>query len=362
MPTDVVQIARELLAALASNTPTDGRADQLISALGESIGAASPASAGQAMALLASGLGTLDPESAGVAARVVGAMIEAGHDARPARASMVGTLQVTIPVCVRLAADAREQVGEPPDDVEPDDREDWLAECEAEALREVGGRRPAAAESWQRLHEIWPGAIALLSVDPEARAEARELAEPCQVLQEVHEAAGWLRAMLCVFDDEPYVAIDPATRTGIVGRMSGIVENFQLNVLLMDEFPRDEPRVSKEAVEVARGSGPQQLDEQITGAWNLFTYAALTEDGGLPDPADLAHSDTWIWHEGMPADIPVLDGHRVILLGPSQSPRSWQAQRMFLALPARLTADLLDEAAVDDWLARIGAAAGSSAS
>ena len=28
----------------------------------------------------------------------------------------------------------------------------------------------AAATAWQRLHEVWPGAIALFSVDPEARA------------------------------------------------------------------------------------------------------------------------------------------------------------------------------------------------
>ena len=51
--------------------------------------------------------------------------------------------------------------------------------------------------------------------------------------------------------------------------MSGIVENFQLDTLLMDEFPRDAPRVSKDAVAVARGSGPQQIDETVTGVWNL---------------------------------------------------------------------------------------------
>ena len=59
----------------------------------------------------------------------------------------------------------------------------------------------------------------------------------------------------------------------------------------------------------------------------------------------------------MPADIPVLDGHRVILLGPAEPVRSWPAQRMFLKLPARLTAELLDEDALDGWLAKIEAAA-----
>ena len=359
MPTDIVTTARELLDALGSNTWTDGRADRLFETLGESVGRATPEAAGQALATLASGLNSLDPEPAGVASRIVGAMIEAGHDPRPARAAMLGVLQTTLPVCASLAEEARGNVGEPPEDLELDDdaAEEWVAERHEKALNVAAAARPSALESWQRLHEIWPGAIALLSVDPEARAEARELAEIAEQIEDVHEAAGWLRAMLSVLHEEPYIAIEPASRTGVVGQMSGIVENFQLNTLLMDEFPRDEPRVSKAAVEVARGSGPQQIDEDVTGVWNLFTFGALTADGTLPDPTDVAYSDTWIWNEGMPADIPALDGHRVILLDAAPNPRSWPAQRMFLKLPARLTADLLDAGAVDEWLAKIAAAA-----
>lgn len=357
MSASIVVTARELLDALGSNTWTDGRADRLIRELGGEIGRASPAASRDAMATLASGLNTLDPEPAGVASRVVGAMIEAGHDPQPARAAMLGALQQTLPVCASLADEARAEVGDAPGDLDDDEAEEWLAERGALALNEAAGRRPSAATAWQRLHEVWPGAIAMFSVDPEARAEAQDLAPIAERIEDVHEAAGWLRAMLTVLHDEPYVAIEPATRTGIVGRMSGIVENFQLTTLLMDEFPRDEPRVSKAAVAVARGEGPQQIDETVTGAWNLFTYEALQPGGGLPEPSDLAFRDTWIWNEGMPADIPVLDGHRVILLGPAPYSRSWQAQRMFLKLPARLTADLLDDGALGQWLAKIEAAA-----
>jgi hypothetical protein len=362
VPSTLVPTARELLDALGSNTWTDGRADRLIESLGGSMGRATPAESREALLTLSSGLNSLDPEPAGVASRIVGAMIEAGADPAPARAAMLGALQQTLPACASMVDEAKAEVGEPAEDLDLNDDaiDEWLADSLAHALNEVAGKRPAALEAWQRLHEIWPGAIALLSVDPEARAEARELAPVAEKIEEVHEAAGWLRAMLNVLDDEPYIAIEPATRTGIVGRMSGIVENFQLNTLLMDEFPRDEPRVSKAAVEVARGTGPQQIDEDVTGTWNLYTYGALTP-GGLADPADLAYADTWIWNEGMPADIPVLDGHRVILLGPPSPARTWPAQRMFLRLPARLTADLLDDAGVDAWLAKIEAAAGKIA-
>jgi len=354
--TDIVPTARELLDALGSNTWTDGRADRLIQTLGESIARASPAASREAMAALASGLNSLDPEPAGVASRVVGAMIEAGHDPRPARAAMLGALQQSLPVCADIADEARAEVGEPPEHLDEEEADDWLTERGAEALNEAAGRRPAAAMAWQRLHEVWPGAIAMFSVDPEARAEAQDLVPIAERIEDVHEAAGWLRAMLTVLHDEPYVAIEPQTRTGVVGRISGIVENFQLCTLLMDEFPRDEPRVSKAAVAVARGDGPQQIDETVTGVWNLFTYEALQPGGELPDAADLALSHTWIWNEGMPADIPVLDGHRVILLGPAAYSRQWKAQRMFLRLPARLTADLLGDDAVGAWLAKIEAA------
>lgn len=161
VPTDIVSTARELLDALGSNTWTDGRADRLIQTLGASIGHASPEASRQAMALLASGVHSLDPEPAGVSSRVVGAMIEAGHDPQPARAAMVGALQQTLPVCATIADEARADIGEPPEDLDEEAAEEWQAEREAEALNEAAGRRPAAAIAWQRLHEVWPGATHL---------------------------------------------------------------------------------------------------------------------------------------------------------------------------------------------------------
>ena len=103
VPTDIVPTARELLDALGSNTWTDGRADRLIETLAQSMGRAAPAESREALAMLASGLNSLDPEPAGVASRIVGAMIEAGHDPQPARAAMLGALQTTLPLCASVA-------------------------------------------------------------------------------------------------------------------------------------------------------------------------------------------------------------------------------------------------------------------
>jgi hypothetical protein len=222
-----------------------------------------------------------------------------------------------------------------------------------------------AAEAQAELDVSWPDVIALCSVDSAARRELAEFRDSLERIEEDHEGAYWIRVILGVLDSEPFVAIEPATRFGIAGRMSGVVDNFQLQVLLMDAFPaqrrrfgRKSTRVSESAAAVARGEGPQSTEETITGAWNLYDHASF-RDGRLPDAADLAAHDHWIWGEGIPGDIPVLDGHRVILLGEPSYVREFGPQRTFAHLPASLAARTLGEDEVARWLARISLRSGA---
>src|SRR5262249_12863990 len=169
-------------------------------------------------------------------------------------------------------------------------------------------------------------AIAVFSVSPSARAEARGLRDLAAKIADHHEGGHWLRLLLSVLDKEPVLAIEPQTRRGMLARMSGVVDNFQLNVLLMDAFPRSgilaRRRVPKRVADVARGLGPQQTSETVTGVWNLYTWRALEPGFGLPDPNNYGASNCWIWNEGSPEDIPVFAGRRVILLGPASYSRS----------------------------------------
>ena len=215
--------------------------------------------------------------------------------------------------------------------------------------------RPAA-KARPVLDEVWPEIIDLCSTDPDARMALARFREPVAALGENQEGAYWIAMILGVLHQAPFVAIEPGTRNGIVGRMSGVVDNFQLHTLLMHDFPGDAPRVSPSAAEIARGRGPQASDETVVGAWNLYTFGAL-RDGRLPAADDLDSTDVWIWNEGTPADIPVLDGHRVILLGPTGYKRTWAAQRTFPDLPATLEPRLLSADDLDDWFARIETAA-----
>ncbi|HUR84183.1 MAG TPA: hypothetical protein VMY78_02460 [Solirubrobacteraceae bacterium] len=359
MASELVQATRYLIAGLKTGALDEDQVDRLVRAVGATQRGASPEDSAAALLKLSEGLELPETENAEIAARVLGAMIEAGHAPQPAREPILECLRRVLPLSIELASVLRPQVGEPPPGMSEYAAGKWVSRRANEALRRAAGKMPEASEAWERLQAIWPGAIALLSVDPEGRAEGADLLPLAEQLQDVHEAAGWLTAMLSVVHDAPFVAIEPATGVGITGRMSGVVDNFQLNVLLMEAVPwTGSRRVSRAAVATASGEGPQQSTETVEGIWNLYSYAALGEDGSLPVPADDDEVDeTLIWDEGMPAHIPELDGHRVVLLGPTTFERSWRVQRMFANLPATLEREVLDEQAVASWLEKIRDAA-----
>jgi hypothetical protein len=65
--------------------------------------------------------------------------------------------------------------------------------------------------------------------------------------------------------------------------------------------------------------------------------------------------------EGSPADIPVFEGYRVVLLGPPSYERTWQSQRMFANLPANLEiTGRLSPEQVHAWLQRMAQAAAAA--
>ena len=235
-------------------------------------------------------------------------------------------------------------------------------------LQAVLGGDPAAREE---LGARWTEITSLVLSDASASAALRDLRMPLLAFDDgeaeesdAAEGAYWIGMCLAVPHQEPFVAIEPETARGIAGRMSGIGDNFQLHVLLMEAFPggerrglfgRSRPRVSEKAAAIARGKGPQAADEHVTGAWNPYIYAAY-RDGRLPDAGDWDSRHLWIWNEGTIADIPQVDGHRVILLGPPSYSRGWMAQRLF-DVRATLDARELSGSEVSDWLRRIEAAA-----
>jgi hypothetical protein len=300
---------------------------------------------------------------------VAGSLVEQGADATPLVAPVVEFLQHVTPLAVdfhdacvaQLPVDADDQ--DDGDDGDGDDGNDAEDGDDPDAaFRAIVGRlhaeMPEAAVAWRALEARYVPVIAVLAASPSARAQSRSLALSMEHLREYNGGASWLAPMLMVLDGEPILVVEPDTGLGLVGRMSGVSDNFQLHVLLMDVFPRSDsrsgPRISPKAADIVRGNvAEQQDDAPITGHWNLHAWTALQAAGRLAHDHDPSSTSHWIWNEGVPADIPAFDGHRIVVLGPPSYRRSFFAQRDFRGLRAEIDVErLLSPDEVAAWVAR----------
>jgi len=319
---------------------------------------ATPEAVGKAMAQLAPAIQLEDAERGMTVAVVCGVLVENGFDASPIAGPLMDRVRTLLEGSARLHDATMAQI--PP---EVRDGDEGISGELFEGTRSaVGASMPAEAEAWAQLEQFWPPVISMCSHSPVLRAAGKPLVDLAWRIEERHEGGHWLRLMLAVLDDEPFLAIEPSTNLGIAGRISGIVENFQLHVLLMDAFPQRgllrRRRVPQNVVDIALGNGPQGSEGTVTGAWNLYTWRALQPNLELPDPGEYASHANWVWGEGVPADIPPFDGQRVVLLGPPSYERSWGSQRMFADLKAALqVTHTLDKREVRNALQQIAHAA-----
>ena len=320
---------------------------------------------------LARNLDISDPRRAAFLALVCGALAEAGVDPDRFAEPMLQRLSLVLEAATRVVEECEKEM--PPffdeqeledddssdeESFEEDEEEDEEIEDRFEIFERIrsqlGVSWDADCAAWESLDQFWPPAIVALSVSPRLRDKFHYLIDNASRIAEYHEAGHWLGALLVVLEDEPIVVIEPSTGKGILARISGVVDNFQLHVLLMDVFPVSgmlkRRRVSRAVAEVVRGQGPQQIEESIKGAWNLYEWRAVQDGLELPDSSDYC-VECWIWNEGTPEDIPVLGGRRVILLGPPSYDRQWEAQRIFERLPADVVVEkVLTKDEVQQWL------------
>jgi hypothetical protein len=360
------QAAQNLLETARRESATETAIKAAAESLFNSVLQSSRDEVHEAMRALAGAFQLPDAKRAGLVALVCGSLVEGGYDPETIAAPLVERLGLIVEGSERLAQACLERMPKPPEKTE--DRDGGQEEDEEplrafeEAKRELAGRMPEEAAAWEALEQLWRPAIAVFSTSSRWRATARGLRQPAARIAEYHEAGHWLQLMLAVLDDEPILVIEPERRLGMLGRMSGVVDNFQLHVLLMDVFPKSgifrRRRVPARVAEIARGKGPQQTDDVVTGKWNLYTWKAVRPDLSLPAPDGFGGSDNWIWGEGVPDDIPVFEGHRVILLGPPSYVRTWRSQRMFSRLRASVepTRTLRGDEATE-WLRRMTSAA-----
>jgi hypothetical protein len=127
----------------------------------------------------------------------------------------------------------------------------------------------------------------------------------------LREELGDLVELLAVLDDEPLIVLHRPSATGYALTISGIAGNSELAELL----------------------GATLRDHGVSGQFTMVD-----------------HTGSWIGAEGRPADIPELDGRRVILLEPRPYGQSWRIDRDFPQMHPEMR---LDQVLPDAEVARL---------
>ncbi|MFG1803089.1 hypothetical protein ACGFI4_23395 [Micromonospora carbonacea] len=150
--------------------------------------------------------------------------------------------------------------------------------------------------------------------------------------------------LLRVLDGERLLVLHRATGRGWWVTIDGVADNFQLHTLLAGALAGPAERgliegltVDPAWVEVATDAPEDRFGGTVVGSFNLV-------DG----------HGKWIWNEGAPADIPLFEGVRVVVLDPPPYQRSWNNIRRFPLMAAALTVDgALTGAEAAHWLGRV---------
>lgn len=204
----------------------------------------------------------------------------------------------------------------------------------------------------------YTSAISLFSVDRSNLLKAkRKLEEKVAIAQQYSQGCYWLNLLFKTLFDASVIIIDLDTKKGIAGKINGITDNYQLQHLLMG-LPQFNPvpSISDADLAVANGSGKQIEDRDIISKWNLYNLELCAQDNwqelintdNSKNELDFRH--TWIWPEGVPNDITIHGGYRVILLSKASSERSSKVQRTFKNLKASIEVERelsIDE--INDW-------------
>lgn len=175
-----------------------------------------------------------------------------------------------------------------------------------------------------------------------------EIREAAEQLGDSVPRAHWLPGLAQVLDDEPIVVIDDASGRGFRLTMSGIGDNFQLHTLLADRLIGDPARgllagerPPRAWVAAATTGLPQRpLSDPIQRRFRLF-------DG----------TGAYLYPEGQPADIQLVQGVRVIVLHPPRGSYRWLAGRTYEHMaPALVLNEIMTAEEVRSWRSHIAPA------
>ena len=228
-------------------------------------------------------------------------------------------------------------------------------------LKTIATQMPLEAFQWAVLERVYVAPIALLSRSKTLRQQVqtrRGLIEMIASMSRDNVGAEWLNKMFAVLDDEELLVLHPEQGKGYRLRIEGIASNFDLHTLLAAALIGDPAEgwlegkaPDPDVVEALQGEASDSA-MHTSGSFNLVNYTGLQPDGTVSK--DLDSRTHWIWNEGVPSDITLFDGLRIILLTPPSYERSWNVGRTFGGMVGRLHVEqVLTVEEVRTWLTRL---------
>ncbi|WP_017591761.1 hypothetical protein [Nocardiopsis potens] len=204
----------------------------------------------------------------------------------------------------------------------PPDPDEVTAEAEQRVAARLGDTATTATICWWTIRRHALAAATMLG-DHRVRAAVRgDAALSAELIAIANQLSGTLpefdelRALLRMTGATSALVLDRATGRGFQVFFEGIGDNFQLHTLLADALVgpegqglpghRPDPRWTA----AFRDAEPDPQAGPVRGWWNL-----------------LALDGSWVWNDGVPADIPTHDGEHVLVLAEQPYPRSWNPGR-----------------------------------
>jgi hypothetical protein len=167
---------------------------------------------------------------------------------------------------------------------------------------------------------------------PELRPAAEQLSPRCS-------AAGELAALLAMPDDEVVTVLHPGMRTGFRFVVRGVADIGQFAILFADaasellpgpQVPRRFVTAYRDVDSVTAAGVPMVAESRF----QMYMPSALRPDGSLP--SGFGGCSHWLWPNTHLADVPRVEGERVVLLGPPAYRATWEVSRRFPAMTAEV--------------------------
>jgi hypothetical protein len=306
-----------------------------------------------AVVLLAPVLSDAPPSLGGSLAQYVGSLIGMDGDTSPALDTLVEYACRALEGTRQFVSLYEELIGTVPERSECGDREyEQFVSAAATRVDDPSGvaRSWMYAESW-----VQPVLYLLQRVDVRRALPQRERLTTAAIAAEddLPDYAPWLVGLLRILDDEALTVLHRATGTGYRVTITGVADNFQLHTLLAATIIPSLPAAR-------RGMFRRHDDSE----WPVMPTAAmvaaadgsgdLAPAGGVTGQFNLVDvTGAWIWNEGRPDEIPLIDGVRVVVLDPPPYQRGWNAGRAYPLLRASVDVVPLPTTEARSWMSRV---------